>query len=352
LGVTTDAGVEFEFARACLAPTRALMNSRIAPVVLIVVALLGSFSVAAAEQADRVVRVGFVGPGSLSTVQRGTMALWERLRELGWAEGHNLIIEARWGEGRIERLPALVAEVIGRKVDVLVTAGTPTALAAKNATTTVPIVAVAMGEPLRTGLATNLARPGGNLTGLSLAWGEGVGGKWLELLQEIVPRLTAVAVIANPDNPVERETLKDLERAAANRGLKLRVIGVSEGRGLDRALGQARQQAPALLVFGDALLLANKERITAFAAQHRLPSVYVLRDFVDSGGLMAYAPDLSIQYRRAADYVDQILRGAKPGDLPIEQPARFELIVNLKTARALGLTVPESILVRADEVIR
>ena len=176
------------------------MNSRVASVVLITVALLGAFHAGAAERADRVVRVGFVGPGSPSTAPAGTTALWERLRELGWVEGQNLVVEARWGGGSAERLPALIAEVIGRKVDVLVTYGTPAAIAAKNATSTVPIVAAAMGEPLRTGLAANLARPGGNLTGLSLAWGEGVGSKWLELLQETVPRLSTVAVIANPDN--------------------------------------------------------------------------------------------------------------------------------------------------------
>ena len=315
---------------------------------LALVALLGY----AAESANRVVRVGFVGPGSPSTAPRGTTALWERLRELGWVEGQNLLIEARWGEGRAELLPALVAEVVGRKVDDLITYGTPAAIAAKNATSTVPIVAVAMGEPLRTGLATNLARPGGNLTGLSLAWGEGVGSKWLELLQETVPRLTTVAVIANPDNPVEREVVKDLEGAAATRGLKLRIIGVREAEALGPGLDQARRQAQALLVFGDALLLARQKQITAFAAKHRLPAMYAIRDFADAGGLMAYAPGLAIQFRRAADFVDKILKGAKPGDLPIEQPTQFELVVNLKTARALGLKIPESILLRADEVIR
>ncbi len=306
----------------------------------------------AADSAQRVVRVGFVGPGSPATAPRGTTAFWERLRELGWVEGQNFVIEARWGEGSTERLPALVAELIGHNVDVLVTSGTPAALAAKNATRTVPIVAAAMGEPLRTGLATNLARPGGNLTGLSLAWGEGVWGKWLELLQDAVPRLTTVAVIANPDNAVEREVLKDLESVAAARGLKLRTIQVREAEGLNSALDQARRQSQALLVFGDAVLLAHQRRITAFAAKHRLPAMYVLRDFVDAGGLMAYAPDLALQFRRAADYTDKILKGAKPGDLPIEQPTKFELVVNLKTAKALGITIPESILLRADEVIR
>ena len=328
------------------------MTRRIVLLALATLVVLGSPPSRAAEPLQRVVRLGFVGPGSASTAPRGIAAFWERLRELGYIEGQNLITEARWAEGRYDRFPALMAEVIGRKVDVLITYGTPAAIAAKNATSTVPIVAVAMGEPLRTGLATNLARPGGNLTGLSLAWGEGVGSKWLELLQETVPRLTTVAVIANPDNPVEREVVKDLEGAAATLGLKLRIIGVREAEALGLGLDQARRQAQALLVFGDALLLAHQRQITAFAAKHRLPAMYAIRDFADVGGLMAYAPSLAIQFLRAADFVDKILKGAKPGDMPIEQPTQFELVLNLKTARALGLTIPQSILMRADEVIR
>ena len=328
------------------------MTRRIILLALATLVAFGSPPSRAEEPARTVSRLGFVGPGSASAAPRGIAAFWERLRELGYIDGQNLVIEARWAEGRIERLPTIMAEVLGRKVDVLFTWGTPAAIAAKNATSTVPIVAVAMGEPLRTGLATNLARPGGNLTGLSLAWGEGIGGKWLELLQETVPRLTTVAVIANPDNPVEREVVKDLEVAAATRHLKLRIIEVREAEALDRALQQARAQAQAVLVFGDALFLAHQRQITAFAARHRLPGVYALRDFVDAGGLMAYAPDLAVMSRRAAEYVDKVLKGVKPGDLPIEQPTKFELVVNLKTAKALGIKIPQSILLRADEVIR
>ena len=338
--------------RTLLAMTTRTRLCVAAVVSAVAVALLDGSYVAAAERVDRVARVGFVGPGSPTTAPKGSTALWDRLRELGWMEGQNLEIEARWAEGSTERLPALVAEVIGRRVDVLVTYGTPAAIAARNTTSTIPIVAAAMGEPLRTGLATNLARPEGNLTGFSLAWGEGVGTKWLELLQEIVPRLSTVAVIANPANLVEQEVVKDLRVVAATRGLKLQIIGVRQPGDLNRALEQSRQQAEALLVFGDALLLAQKDRITAFAAKRRLPAMYVMRDFAYGGGLMAYAPALTIQFRRAAEYVDRILKGAKPGDLPIEQPTQFELIVNLRTAKALGLTIPESILLRADEVIR
>jgi len=306
----------------------------------------------AVEPAARFARVGFVAPGSPSSIPRDSKALWERLRVLGWVEGQNFVVEARWGEGRAERLPALVAELIGSKIDVLVTYGTQAALTAKNATSTVPIVATAMGEPLRTGLATNLAHPGGNLTGLSLAWGEGVGGKWLELLQETVPRLTTVAVIAVPNNPAEQEVVKDLQGAAAKRGLKLQIIGVQEAKDLDLAFAQARRKAQAVMVLPIPSVTAPRQQITALAAKYRLPAMYALRDDIDAGGLMAYAPNYPIMFRRAADYVDRILNGVKPADLPIEQMTQFELLVNLKTAKALGLTVPQSILTRADAIIQ
>jgi putative ABC transport system substrate-binding protein len=319
---------------------------------LATVALLVAPLARAADPAQRIVRVGFVSPGSASSATRGANAFRERLRELGWVEGGNLAMEFRWGEGNIQRLPALIAEVLARRVDVLVTWGTPTALAARDATRTVPIVATAMGEPLRTGLATSLGRPGGNLTGLSLGWGQGVAGKWLELLQETVPRLSTVAVIANPENLVEREMLSDLQTAAATRRLKLRILEARDPRTLELALDQARQQVQALVVFADALLLARSHQITAFAIKHRLAGMYVARDFVEAGGLMSYGPDLTVMSRRAADYVDKILRGAKPADLPIEQPTKYSLVVNLGAAQALKLAIPESILLRADEVIR
>jgi putative ABC transport system substrate-binding protein len=232
------------------------------------------------------------------------------------------------------------------------TATTQAAIAAKDATSTVPIVGVAMGEPLRTGLATNLARPGGNLTGLSVGWAEGMVGKWLELLQETVPRLSTVAVIENPETPVAQGMVKELAGLAHARRLKLRLIEVREPAGLERAFEQAGRNAQAVLVLPSPVISAHRGQVTALAAKHRLPTVYPLRDYVDAGGLMAYGPDLAVQYRRGAEYVDKILKGAKPGDLPIEQPTKFELVVNLKTAKALGITIPESILLRADEMIR
>jgi putative tryptophan/tyrosine transport system substrate-binding protein len=315
-------------------------------------AMLGFPLERAADAAQRVVRIGFVHPQSVSTATHGPSAFWERLRELGYVEGQNLVIESRWADGQMEQLPALIGELIGRKVDVLVTFGTQTAIAAKNATSTIPIVGVAMGEPLRTGLAPSLARPGGNLTGTSVGWAEGIGGKWLELLQETVPHLSTVAVIENPDTPIARELAKELEAIAPTRSLRLQLIEVREPGALDRAFEQAKRKAQAVLILPYPVISAHRAEVTALAAKYRLPTMYYLRDYVEAGGLIAYAPDLVIQFRRAADYVDKILKGARPSDLPIEQPTQWSLVVNLKTAKSLGLTIPESILVRADEVIR
>ena len=305
-----------------------------------------------AEPAQKVVRVGFVHPQSPSTATRGVDAFWKRLHELGWVEGQNLVIEARWADGRYDRLPALMAEVVGRKVDVLVTYSTPGAIAAKNATSTIPIVDTSMADPIGSGLVASLAHPGGNLTGLSAGWDKAMAGKWLELLQETVPRLSTVALIANPDNPVIRDLAKELEAIAPTRGLKPLLIEVREPGALDRAFEQAGRKAQGVLVLSEPSISAHRGQVTALAAKRRLPTLYNVRDYVDAGGLMAYAPDLAVQWRRAADYVDRILKGARPGDLPIEQPTQFELVVNLKTAKALGLTIPQSILLRADEVIR
>jgi len=315
---------------------------------LVLVALVGH----AADLAKQLVRVGLVHPQSPSTATRGLNAFWERLRELGYVEGQNLVVEARWANGQLDQMPALTGEVIARKVDVLVTYGTQGAIAAKNATRTIPIVGVSMGEPLRTGLVTSLARPEGNLTGTSVGWAEGVGGKWLELLQEVLPRLSTVAVIANLDNAIARDLLKELEATAPTRGLKLDLIEIQDPSTLDRAFERAQRKAQAALLLPATILSARRMQITALAAKHRLPTMYYLRDYVEAGGLMAYAPDLIVQFRRAADYVDKILKGARPSELPIEQPTTWTLVVNLKVARALKLKIPESILLRADEVLQ
>ncbi len=317
-----------------------------------IVVLTCPLAARAADPAQKVVRIGFVDAQSPSTAPRGLTAFWERLRELGYVEGQNLIVESRRAEGRPERLPVLMNEVIQRNVDVLVTWSTSAAVAAKNATSTVPIVVAVMGDPVRSGLAASLARPGGNLTGLSVGFGEGLVGKWLELLQDMVPRLSTVAVIANPDNSIARDLTKELRSIAPARGLKLQIIELRDAAALDRAFEQAGRKAQAAMVLPDSTAFAYRAQVTALAAKHRLPTIYPNRDYIEAGGLITYGPDFSVMFRRAADYVDKIFKGAKPGDLPIEQPTQFVLVVNLNTAKALGMTIPESILLRADEVIR
>jgi putative ABC transport system substrate-binding protein len=243
-------------------------------------------------------------------------------------------------------------EVVASRVDIIVTFGTPGGIAAKQATHTVPIVDAVMGDPLRSGLVASLARPGGNLTGLSLGWSQGLPGKWLELLQETLPRLVTVAVIANLDNPNEQALVNELQIVAPTLRLKLRIMDVREPAAFDGALQQSRRQAQALLVLADPANKGPFSQVVALIATHRLPAIYVLRDFVDAGGLIALGPDLAPLWRRAAEYVDKILKGAQPANLPVEQSSQYVLVVNLKAARALGITIPESILLRADEVIR
>src|SRR5262249_17406543 len=226
------------------------------------------------------------------------------------------------------------------------------AVAAKKATSTIPIVAAGLGDPVGVGLVSSLAHPGGNLTGLSTGWTEGITAKWLELLREVAPRLTTVAVIENPDNPVVRHQGKEPQGGGRMEDPGVPPVEVRETGALDHAFEQAGQKAQGTLVLPDPIIASLRGQLVALAAKHRLPTIYYLRDFVDAGGLMAYGPDFRVQFRRAAEYVDRILKGAKPSELPVEQPIRFELVVNLKTAKAFGLTIPESILLRADEVIR
>jgi putative tryptophan/tyrosine transport system substrate-binding protein len=331
-----------------------LLSSRYILIALVAaVAALGSARSIAANPGQTVMRLGFVGPPSPSTAPPAIAAFWERLSELGWVEGENLVIERRWADGQFDRLPALFAEVLALKVDILVTYTTYGAMAARKVTSTVPIVAVAMGQPVESGLAQSLSRPGGNLTGLSLGWGEGIGGKWLELLQESVPSLSTVALITtDAQAPVAKAVIKELGDVAATRRLRLQIIEARMPEAFDRAFDQARRQAQALVVFTDPIMMAHRHRITALAAKYRLPAIYALREYTEAGGLMAYGPDLVDMFRRAANYVDKIFKGAKTSDLPIEQPMQYVFVVNLKTAKALGITIRESILLRADEVIR
>jgi putative ABC transport system substrate-binding protein len=306
----------------------------------------------AADQSPKIAHVGFLGPESPSTTVRGVGAFGQRLRELGWIEGDNLIVDTGWTEGRSDRLPELLTDILRRKVDVLVTYSTPAAVAAKKATNTVPIVVAGMADPVSSGLAQSLGRPGGNLTGISLGYSEEFSGKWLELLREVVPQLDTVAVISNPHNPADRELRRQLTAMAPKSGVKVGFVEVSTPIAFDKAFQHARQIAQAILVLPDPVTVNHRRRVAEMAIKHRLPSLYVFPDFVDVGGLMSYGVDQNFLFRRAAEFVDMILRGTKPQDIPIEQPTQFSLSVNLKTARALRIVVPESVLLRADEVIK
>jgi putative tryptophan/tyrosine transport system substrate-binding protein len=283
----------------------------------------------------RISRIGYLGNSSPSLEADLVEAFRRGLRERGYVENQNIVVEYRWAEGQYERFPALVADLVRLKVDVIVTAGTPGARAATQVTPTIPIVMAVAGDPVASGLVASHARPGGNVTGSAL------------------PTLTRVAVLWNPANPVSAIIFKETQLAASALGVTLQpVVAVREIDEFAAALATIGQERPdALAVVADRFLLAHRRRIVDFAAQSRLPAMYPFREFADDGGLMAYAPSYTDLFRRTAIFVDKILKGAKPGDLPVEQPSKFELVINAKTAKALGLTLPESLLTRADEVI-
>jgi putative ABC transport system substrate-binding protein len=281
--------------------------------------------------------------------------LWEAcregLRELGYRDGENIILEPRWTEGHQEELPSLVKELLGLNVAVLVTAATPASLAAKTATNTTPIVFVAVADPVSVGLVPSLARPGGNVTGLSLLTSD-LSGKRLELLREIIRKVSRVAILMNPDNASNTIFLKQTQLATQQLGIELHASNARRPDDIEKAFAAATSQhADALIVFDDPVLWSYRQQIVSLAAAQRLPAMYGYSDFVDVGGLISYGPDRPDQYRRTAIYVDKILRGAKPADLPVEQPVKFELIVNRKTATALGLSLPPPIEVSADKII-
>jgi len=304
-------------------------------------------------QPARVFRIGVLSPGYpglsllLDVFRQG-------LREFGYVENQNLVIESRSAEGNLDRLPALAAEVGSLKVDVIVAPNTPAALAAQRATSTLPIVFIAAGDPVTTRLVASLARPGGNITGVSALSSELVG-KWLELLKQAVPGVSRVAVLWQPgamDERTDKDMQEGAEVAARALGVRLRFVDAREPADLDRAFSNMiRARVGALTVRPAPMFLIERRRLVDLAAKNRLPAVYAWREFVDSGGLMALGPNLPDLYRRAATYVNKILKGAKPTDLPVEQPTTFELAINLKTAKALGLTMPSSLLQRADQVI-
>jgi ABC-type uncharacterized transport system substrate-binding protein len=314
-------------------------------------AVLLAAPLAAEAQAGKVPRVGFLGNSTAALEANLVGPFREGLRELGYVEGQNILIEYRWAEGHYERFPALIAELIALKVDVIVTAGTPASLAVKKAAPSLPLVMAAVGDPIGVGLVASLARPGGNATGLSAIAPE-LEGKRLELLREVAPRLSHIAVLWNPDNPLHAGSLKEIRAAAQVLGIKVQLLGIRVSEEFPAAFAAILKERPgALLVLADRIFLHNRTRIVDFEVKHRLPGVYAYRELVEAGGLMSFGPSYPGMHRRAAYYVDRILKGAKPADLPVEQPTKFELVINLKTAKALGLTIPQSLLLRADEVI-
>ncbi len=302
-----------------------------------------------AQQPAKVHRIGFLR--GTSPEASHLEAFRQGLREVGYIEGQNIVIEQRYWHGVLDRLPGLVAELVRVKVDVIVVGGTPDAIAAKAATTTIPIVFTLAGDPVGSGLVASLARPGGNVTGLSNLQDE-LGGKQLQLLKEAVPRVSRVAVLYNPVNPAAAPILQGAQAAARALAVQLQVLEVRNPNELASAFSAiARGRAGALLTLADAIFLTNRGRLLELAAKSRLPAMFFERGFVDAGGLMSYGPNIPAQFRRAATYVDKILKGAKPADSPVEQPTRFDLAINMKIAKALGLTFPPSILVQATEVI-
>jgi putative ABC transport system substrate-binding protein len=301
---------------------------------------------ARAQQAAKLPIIGFLGAATASARSQWVAAFVQRLHELGWIEGRTVAIEYRWAEGRSERFAEIAAEFVRLKVDVIVTYATPPAIAAKEATAVIPIVSAVMGDPVGAGLVASLPRPGGNVTGLSNQSAD-LAGKRVEHLREVVPGLRRLAVLANVSNPVSGVEMGQVQAL----GLDVVTLEIRRGEDIAPAFETLKGRAQALYVAGDPLMITNRVRINTLALGARLPTTYNQREFVEAGGLMSYGPNFPDLFRRAGDYVDKILRGTKPADIPVEQPTKFDLVINLTTAKALGLDVPPTLLARADEVI-
>jgi putative tryptophan/tyrosine transport system substrate-binding protein len=304
-----------------------------------------------AARAQKLPTVGFLGANASLAMSHQTAAFVQRLHELGWVEGRNVAIEYRWTEGRNERAAEMVAEFVRLKVDVILTAGAAPVRAAKEATSVIPIVFAVAADPVGTGLVASLSRPGGNITGLSLQATD-LPGKRIELLREVVSGLGRLAIMANANSPGAALEMREAQATAKTLGLETVTLEIRRPEDIAPAFEALNDRAQALFVCGDPLVITNRTRINALALAARLPTMFISREHVDAGGLISYGPNIADLYRRAADHVDKILRGAKPGDIPVEQPTKFELVINLKTAKALGLTIPQSVLERADEVIQ
>jgi putative tryptophan/tyrosine transport system substrate-binding protein len=303
------------------------------------------------QQQPKVARIGFLAGDSPADNRHRLQTFRDGLHELGYVEGKNLVIEYRWAEGHYERLPGLATELVRLPVDVIVAVGDPVIFAAKQATSTIPIVMAGVGDPVARGFVVSLARPGGNVTGVS-NFVVTLMGKWLELLKEVLPTLSQVAVLRNAANPTHPLFWTEAQRAAPRLGLKLQDVEVRSSDDLDEAFGSVvSARSGAVVVVPDPLLAGAAKRIAELAMRNGVPTMCAFKEQVEVGGLLSYGPDLAVNAHRAAGYVDKILKGAKPADLPVEQPTKFELFINLKTAKALGVTIPQSVLLRADEVI-
>ena len=304
----------------------------------------------AARAQQKLPTIGFLGANSPAVQRQWTTAFVQRLHELGWTEGHNLAIEYRWAEGRFDRSPAIIAEFVRLKVDVIVTHATANVVAAKQATSAIPIIFTSVADSVGNNLVASLARPDGNVTGLSAQIAD-VAGKRLELLREIIPGLRRLALMANVGVANAIMEMGEVQAAARTIGLDVATFEIRQTRDIEPAIEAFKNRAEALYVQGDPLFTSNRLRINTLALGARLPTMHGTREQVDAGGLISYGTNLTDLFRRAGDYVDKILRGAKPADLPVEQPTKFDLVINLITAKALGLTVPPTLLARADEVI-
>jgi putative ABC transport system substrate-binding protein len=305
---------------------------------------------ARAQQPTMLPTIGFLGANTAAAQSHLTAAFVQRLRELGWIEGRTVAIEYRWAEGRSERFAEFAAEFVRLKVDVILTHNTPPVLAAKQATSVIPIVFATAADPVGTGVVASLARPGSNVTGLSSQTTD-LAGKRIELLREVVPGLRRLAILANPDNSYVALEAREVQSAARTVGLEVDLFEIRRAEDIAPAFEGVKGRAEALHILPDPLLFAHRLRINTLALGARLPTMHSFREYVEASGLISYGPNWPDQWRRAADYIDKILRGAKPADIPVEQPTKFDLIINLTTAKVLGLTIPETFLLRANELI-
>jgi len=328
------------------------MNKVVWSSILVAAMLLVTAGLVEAQQPTKIPRIGFLTAGSSSTIPARIDAFRQGLRELGYVEDKNIVIEWRFGEGKLDRLPALVAELVRLKVDVILSAGAAVTRPAKDATRTIPIVMAQDTDPVGNGFVASLARPGGNITGLS-SYSAELNGKRLELLKEIVPKLSRLAVVGESTYPGNAQSLKETELAAGALKVQLQYLDVLDPKDIETAFRDtSKGRADGVLLLQSAVLNSQRKQTADLATKSRLPAIYYAPEFLDAGGLMSYAASITDLYRRAATYVDKILKGAKPADVPVEQPKKFELIISLKAAKQIGLTIPPNVLVRADQVIK